>query len=432
MGYRTSGPGGVTPLARFLLRLLGPHPHGLEGVTWQTALPVLEARGLGSLAVAVDAELGGILPPHIREALLPAYRLGGLRTTLLMEMAQRTVGELARVGVPSLLVKGAALLAQGQYPTPAARPMSDVDLLIPPECAEVAVATLAAAGYIPWSPWEPARKDWLDSVTLHAPGSSSHLPLVLDLHWRLSFSNLRFGPGQVDPPLLHVQREVGSEGGTRLIEGGLALEALPVPPAAPHLVLLLEHVLKHLRYRTHLPGLADAARVAHLVESWEAVVELAGRRHWSGGIGLLLELLSREAQVVVPSWVLAGLTPSGIWLGPARRSLHANSMTLRERPVEGRVSGLLLRGSLVGSPFRALTDLHRVVWPSVAWLRARYPAAVGRRAGRRLRYLLDVGRWIWGRGASPLSPNQDGGESPPGVTPPDSGRRDVAQGRSSR
>jgi hypothetical protein len=78
--------------------------------------------------------------------------LGGVRrrawveTQLRDRFATEVLREFAAGGIPTIVAKGLAL-AHGFYPDPALRPMSDVDLLVPPSRADAAISALQALGF---------------------------------------------------------------------------------------------------------------------------------------------------------------------------------------------------------------------------------------------------------------------------------------------
>jgi hypothetical protein len=83
--------------------------------------------------------------------------------------------------VPPVLLKGAHL-AFGAYPDPAARPMSDLDLLVHPDAVSEAATAMVSLGLVPMAAFS------LEAESAH----SAHLPpfvapgrLPVELHWRL-------------------------------------------------------------------------------------------------------------------------------------------------------------------------------------------------------------------------------------------------------
>lgn len=397
----------MNPTERFVLSLLGPLPERPAGVDWGRAEELLRFHRLGPLAVAEDRAAGGaLLPDELRESLEPAYRTVSLTNTLLMEAAGRAREALREAGIPVVIFKGGALLESGAYGDPGARPMDDVDLLVPPERAGEAVRTLEASGFAPWEEWSPEKTRWVDAAAFTAAGSPPGISLDVDLHWRTEYGGLRFG----DPG-----------GGSLLWERRDEASGLPAPEA--HLVVIAEHVLKHVRYLVHFHGLADATRVAGRVDDWDRVVELAAGRRASTGIGIILGLVGEELSGPIPATVARRLRPGTPSEALARKVLEPRRLLGRLQPLPGRVGGLVLRALVAGSTRRAVGELAGAAFPDEGWLRARYDAGAGagpdggeaRGDGSdaptplwrlRLRYLGDAVRWLGYRGRSPASPNQ--------------------------
>ena len=139
--------------------------------------------------------------------------------------------------------------------------MDDVDLLVRPEDARPAVEALERAGFVPWTQWDAGRSEWLDSMSFLDGAAPPGIALAVDLHWRTEYGDMRFG----DP-----------EGGSVLwdradVESG-------TPSIEAHLQVVAEHVLKHLRYRVHFPGLADLTRLAGRISDWDEFSRLAANR----------------------------------------------------------------------------------------------------------------------------------------------------------
>ncbi|MBM3749312.1 MAG: nucleotidyltransferase family protein, partial [Acidobacteria bacterium] len=86
-------------------------------------------------------------------------------------------------GLPVIVLKGAALAAT-IYPSIALRPMGDVDLLVPKDRLDQAVAAVRALGYVPQRPeTRPGLAHRLSYELEFDGGESMHLPL--GLHWSL-------------------------------------------------------------------------------------------------------------------------------------------------------------------------------------------------------------------------------------------------------
>lgn len=100
-------------------------------------------RRHGVLAVAGHPDL----PAALREPLADTVRRNAARNLLLVHRFRRLAGALAEAGVPVAPLKGLWLLATAYRADPEHRVLADLDLLIPADRADDAVAHLAALGY---------------------------------------------------------------------------------------------------------------------------------------------------------------------------------------------------------------------------------------------------------------------------------------------
>ncbi len=399
----------------FVLSLLGPPdasvrtPEPDDDEAWDEALRLIRYHMLEGLAVSrAEREL----PARVQEELEPVHRRIGMHTTLLLESWERARSALVEAEVPCLLYKGGALVASGAYPKPGGRRMDDVDVLVPPDRAADAMDALREGGFRPWTEWEPGKATWADATALDDPASPPGMPLVVDLHWRADYGRLRFG----DP---------GAEG--LLWEGADRARGLPAPE--PHLVVVVEHLLKHLRFKVHLVGLADLALLAERVRDWDRAVALLEGRRLSRAAAALLDAARDELGLPLPRRISEALGAEGVVARAVRRRIRPSALLGRRRPVDGRLQGVLFRWLLAGTPGRVVGDLIAALFPGRRWLRARY-AGDGSGAGDReasatatadhpvevpgpwttlrlwLRYVGDVLGWLTYRRRSPASPHE--------------------------
>jgi hypothetical protein len=128
------------------------------------------ATGLTALLAEVDAaafgpELGDYLADQREQV---AARVERFRPVIGMALAA-----LHAVGVPATPVKGAELV-NGIWPWPSARPMSDIDLIVPTQLRAQAGAAMVAAGFAfeSASPNEDAFRAWGDGTAGRSDGES--------------------------------------------------------------------------------------------------------------------------------------------------------------------------------------------------------------------------------------------------------------------
>jgi hypothetical protein len=132
-----------------------------------TRLLPLVYRNLG--AEAFDAEVAGRLKG--------LYRRSWSHNQLIFKRAAEAIAVLEGAGIETLVTKGASL-ALLSYGDVGARPMDDVDVLVPIERAMDAIELLSAAG------WEPDHEDpptW--TRVHHSLGFTGPSSGEVDLHW---------------------------------------------------------------------------------------------------------------------------------------------------------------------------------------------------------------------------------------------------------
>jgi len=141
--------------------------------SWRRLAEVLKQEKLAALLgyrLGHGAEFPG--DSFFREYLRDAVR-GTLAANLkLRKDFERMRGILAMAGIPALPIKGVDV-AFASFPSPACRPMADVDVLVSPDDYAAAQEVLQREGFAPLRPdakWWPARSFFRGSDTV-------------DLHW---------------------------------------------------------------------------------------------------------------------------------------------------------------------------------------------------------------------------------------------------------
>ena len=87
------------------------------------------------------------LPEPVADYVRQLHRLNASRNHHLHRQLLEAIGSLNQAGIEPVLLKGAIHLIDKYYPDPAARVMTDLDLLIEPGQIGTAIAALAALGY---------------------------------------------------------------------------------------------------------------------------------------------------------------------------------------------------------------------------------------------------------------------------------------------
>ncbi len=195
------------------------------------------------------------------------------------------LGILDAVGVRALPIKGAGFIALGLRSD---RQSSDVDVLVAPDGAEVALRALADAGW----------RDWLPAPLTQPFGNSHSLTLEHDV-WPCSLDLHVTFPGLLAPPA--VSFDALWAGRTTVDIAHRAVEV----PCRPHALAL--EVLHSLR---DTPATQETAVVARLVEALpeplsQAEIDLlpgfAERTDSAETLGALLELLGHPHTPHTPS-----------------------------------------------------------------------------------------------------------------------------------
>jgi Uncharacterised nucleotidyltransferase len=199
------------------------------------------------------SELG--VPPSELSELKLAYRTSWSHTQMLLARTGDAVADLEDTGIRTLVLKGAAV-ALLDYQDLGARPMSDMDVLVPPEDASRAMEVLAEHGWRPLVPW-PAQLVGI----LHGHPFTDGQGRGLDLHW---FALQRRQPDQ------------------DLWDTAVPLELRGVNTLAPGPAWRVLHALVHGAEAGDPPPIrwvADAAAVLRVNEvDWDALVEHARGR----------------------------------------------------------------------------------------------------------------------------------------------------------
>jgi hypothetical protein len=227
----------------------------------------------------------------------------------------------------------------------------------------------------------------VSAFTFEDASAPPGIPVSLDLHWAADYTRLRHAPGW--------GRDVLWEGCRP-----------PHPAPESHFLVTAEHLLKHLRVTVHLPAVADLVRLLPSLEAPARVVRYAEARGSLPGlravVGLLLSL-----GAPVPGPLVREIGGRAAASAAARRArLSVPDLLVRHPALAGSRRPSFLRDWMTPAGLRGtVREAVRVLLPSAAWLRSRYP---GPSSGwsRRKRYLTDLVRWSVSSGASPLSPNQ--------------------------
>lgn len=348
-------------------------------------------RCVGDSPSELSNELRGL---HVQRA---------LHTELTLESADRARQALAAAGFPSLLFKGAALVRGGVYTDPGARILGDADLLIQEREVGRAIRTLESVGFRPWVPWEESRLGWLAAFTLADGEAPEGLEITLDLHWRIPYGSYR-SQKRGSP-------RTGRSGATDEIPPRLWKDAdleRGLPTREAHFLLIAEHFVRHLRVTPHVIGIADLVRLAAGDLNPELLVHEARTYGGMRSLRALLAFLHSDLKVpLAPQLLDAVGVPQAVTGLKARALAPERLLAPPGNRKEGRVAGLVVESLAFGSFGTFLGEMRDVLHPSADWLEHRYGSLYGTGLRRRIAHWNAVGRWLLGRGVSPLSPNQE-------------------------
>lgn len=154
----------------FALPLERARPAGL--VTGLTA-------AIGTWAHQVDAPLPAAWEPWVTEQ----GQEVAARQRRFDEITWRVLTALADADVPAVPLKG-VVLARGPWPGGEARPMADIDLVVPADRREHAASALEHAGFphLDRNPWEDTFLAWSGTEPLRRDGESAGHPGKVELH----------------------------------------------------------------------------------------------------------------------------------------------------------------------------------------------------------------------------------------------------------
>jgi hypothetical protein len=351
-------------------RQLAHHAANLEH--WEDVASQAELHGVAPL-LYVHAQAAGLqLPLSTRRELQGLYVRYRHANRVRMRLLGDILAAYQAAAIPALVMKGAAL-CQLVYPEPGLRPMSDIDILVPPSQARRAQQVLVGLGFHAPQPPEAAFSHrHLHAATINREGVS----VVVEIHHQL-FSNYwdnarayihnRFAayiPGGV----IARASTPGAVSGWQGIRG---LSGQPQSFSRGDLTfdtLSYEDTLGYLcRHLTSHVNVWDFARLIWVADVVSFAEHFAGAIDWS---------LLRRRYPAVPDTLslLHFLTPlseevlnlAGIQVGSAPQGIGMEFQGWPRAPLgAGREQGYL----------RLLRD---TLLPSEWWLRLRYALGSGR------------------------------------------------------
>lgn len=172
-------------LLRWTLDLLDGNnaPCPLGGWTTERFARAGFASGLSAVIGAAAGRLGVALTPAVRGYVSDQMLEVAARHDRFVTLLPRLLTSLADAGVAALPVKG-AVLTQGLWPYPNARPMSDIDLLVDPSQRGAAAQACEAQGWplVDSNAWEDTFLAWGDGGTGRIDGESADHNGKVEVH----------------------------------------------------------------------------------------------------------------------------------------------------------------------------------------------------------------------------------------------------------
>jgi len=326
-----------------------PSESGLGAVPFQKAVVALAEQQSVLGLVLVELARSGRLDALTAEAGFDAaghLRLLHRQAAMWDLERDSVLTRLSRHGINPLLLKGAALRLTA-YRDSAERDLADLDLLVPREMLEPAVAALGEAGYQPES--EDRARRYLahhHHLILKKPAG-----FVVEVHWALALAQ---SPYALDhAAFLREAHTLTTPSGLRV--------SLPSP----------EHMVVHLAQQnledgfTLLRRLVDVDRVISGAPAfdWSRLAAESKRMRQQGAMALTLQLANRLLGTAVPRGFIDGLELSG----PARAHLallDPVGVVLEQRGLRAAIHDLLVLWCLpdFGGRVRLLKQMVTGEW----------------------------------------------------------------------
>ena len=293
----------------------------------------------------------GSAPPEAARLLSNAYYVSAARYAVLTDRLGPVLGALRGAGLPAMVLKGPAL-AETVYPSPATRPMTDVDLLVRPHHVGAADGVLVGLGYRPVD-GPVGNIDPASSASLSTLDYRSRDPLAppVHLHWHLVNTSI---PTEAYRDHI-VMDEVWNEGLP------LAMAGERVWRMAPHhrLVYLCEHALRPAHALWNPLLVTDLAwSIARDSPDWDRVLDVSRLFRLDRIAYFAIRVVRDLTDAPVPEGVIASLVPRRVTLGEGvflRRALGG-----RSRPGTSYFVHLALRRTLL----EKAGFLFRTIFPS--------------------------------------------------------------------
>jgi hypothetical protein len=369
------------PLHYIAAVVAGSDPHEselqIEGCStvaqrWPELLLLAKDQGLGPLLLKrLQQTSSGLANSEVLAPLLVERNEAAVHYMLASQVQKQVQRAFEEQDVPCLWLKG-IVLAQTVYAAPELRPMVDVDVLVPYEARNDALAIAQAIGF---SLDTPLLFDGREGLKHHFHLESSVFrPVRLELHFRMLGTMDRLLRVEDQQWFWHHKEELKSAtGGTMTV----------LTPEA-HLLYLCAHaMLQHGEYDLRLLRLYDLDRlIAETPDfDWELCIAGAVQLRWTYAVERALALTQEYFGTMVPEEAMAELI---IRRPSEERTEHARRRQTRRTTTESVVYDLAAMGWT-----DRMRSACRILAPPPSYMRWRYgltgnrqlPGAYVRRMG---------------------------------------------------
>jgi hypothetical protein len=267
----------------------------------------------GLLDKAIDQQVGALLysqlqslpdlrvPLIIQESLKDIYRKNTFFNMALMGELKSILNLFNSHEIPVIVLKG-AYLAKEVYPKIGLREMVDIDLLVPSDKVEQAAKLLEILDYQSIRDQDVSLEIEQEFSHQLPPFRKSFALPVVEIHWTICDPNETY---QFDLTELW-QRAIPTD---FFRETALAL-------APEDLILhLCHHASYHHLFDVGVRPLCDLARIIECFREqldWEALQMIAERWQWEKGLYLMLGLIYRYFDVILPATIMKSIEYYGI------------------------------------------------------------------------------------------------------------------------
>ncbi|MBU1749149.1 MAG: nucleotidyltransferase family protein [Chloroflexi bacterium] len=332
----------------------------MSDADWQRLVSLAQMHGLAPLAYYELYAVRDAVPPWVMEALKRDYDNTLAANVMLYDRAQRILTAFQQADISVLPLKG-VLFAQTLYPSIGARPMCDLDLVVPFEHLEAVGTVLQGFGYRSLGHGARSREYNLRYGGEMTYGPPRSWPTV-DLHWQVIFGEwVRWTTAVLDEDFWDRAEPATID--------GVKVRQLTAADSVLHQVwhAAVVHGYADLGLRT-LVDLDRTIRAGAL--DWPDFVMLARRVRLATAAYFTLDMCVYLLDTPVPAAVLDELQPPAWRRRLVGRVLDRQAI-LHRQPTSAR-NRYLLRLLLVDRLRDVARLLYRTFFPERDWLVARY------------------------------------------------------------